>query len=415
MSAGARSRSRRRPPGRVRPNQSGPLAGKRIELAVDAVAAGGQCVARYDGRVVFVRHTLPGERVLALVTWDRGGSYCRADAVEILDAAPDRVEPPCPHAGPGRCGGCDWQHVRPERQRELKADLVRSALARIGGVDPSAGPVAGLVVHALDPPDLGWRTRAQFAVDRQGRLGLRRHRSHEIEPAADCPLVTAGVRGALVGRHDPPGSIVEVTDAGGTVVVDMRRKRRATGPRPELREHALGHQFRLHGGSFWQVHPQAAAVLAHCVRVLLAPRPGERVLDLFAGVGLFGTALADATGAPRQVTVVEADPTAAADAAVNLPGATVRPEPVTVDLVRRERADLVVLDPPRSGAGIDLTTAILGVGARAVAYVACDPAALARDIKAATAAGWMLRDLRAFDLFPMTEHVECVAILAPGQ
>ena len=149
-----------------------------MELVTGAIAAGGGCVARAeDGRVVFVRHALPGERVVAEVT-DESPSFLRADAVRVLEASADRVEPACPHAGPGRCGGCDWQHVSLAAQRDLKAALVSEQLRRVAGIDRMVD------VEAVEgaPDGLGWRTRVRFAVDPAGRAGFHRHRSHDIEP-----------------------------------------------------------------------------------------------------------------------------------------------------------------------------------------------------------------------------------------
>ncbi|HEV2361308.1 MAG TPA: TRAM domain-containing protein, partial [Acidimicrobiales bacterium] len=171
-----------------------------LELTVGAIAAGGGCVGRADdGRVVFVRHSLPGERVRAVVTGE-AKSYLRADALTVLDPSPDRVTPPCPHAGPGRCGGCDWQHVSSAAQRRLKADLISEQLRRIAGVS---------VVPEVEAVDSGqgerWRTRVRFGVDESGRPGLRKHRSHEIELVDECLIATAEVEAAGVAGLDWPG------------------------------------------------------------------------------------------------------------------------------------------------------------------------------------------------------------------
>lgn len=415
---------RRRAPGRSRRGRTrgappGPWAGRRIEVDVGPVAHGGHCVARHEGRVIFVRHALPGERVVALVTEDTGGAYCRADAVEVLRAAPDRVDPPCPHAGPGRCGGCDWQHAHPRAQRALKAAVVRDALARIGGL--ADVPVT---VEELAGGPLGWRTRMQYAVTPDGRVGLRRHRSRSVEPVRRCLLATPEVDAVGATRRRWPGaSVVEVAaGSGGGRCVLVTPRDRAHLPAligwGSLRETAAGLQWQASAGVFWQVHPAAAEVLAGCVTDLLRPMPGETVLDLYCGAGLFAGVLARAVGSAGQVLGVEADPAAVADAEVNLgryPWAAVRRAVVTADLVARleHRPDVVVLDPPRSGAGRDVVAAVCARRPRAVAYVACDPAALARDVRAAVEHGYCLGRLRAFDLFPMTHHVECVALLIP--
>jgi tRNA/tmRNA/rRNA uracil-C5-methylase (TrmA/RlmC/RlmD family) len=412
----------RRPARRSRPapGPAGPLLGEQVELVVGPVAHGGHCVARHEGRVVFVRHALPGERVLALVTEDRGGSYCRADAVEVLDPAPGRVPPPCPHAGPGRCGGCDWQHASGPTQRELKAAVVREQLARLAGL-----PEVDVEVAPLPGGLLGWRTRLRFAVTADGRTGLHRHRSADLEPVTECPLGTDEVAATGAGRREWPGAeaVQVVASTGGDRAVVVVPADRAAQPAligaGAVRERAAGREWTVAATGFWQVHPAAADALAGCVLELLAPRPGEAVLDLYAGAGLFAGALAGRVGPHGTVVAVEADPVAAADAAANLadlPWVEVHRLRVTPALVDRlgVRPDLVVLDPPRSGAGPELIAALLAAGPRAVGYVACDPAGLARDLRAVADAGYRLAALRAFDLFPMTHHVECVALLEPA-
>ena len=173
--------------------------GTRIEGVVGPVAHGGHCVLRPEsGPVVFVRHALPGERVVVEVTEGVDGDrFWRGDAVEVLEASPDRVEPPCPFAGPGRCGGCDWQHVEPAEQRRLKAAVVREQLARLAGLDDVA-----VTVEELPGGPLRWRSRARFAVDRQGAPGLRRHRSHDVVALLRDVNTRFGTT-IVVVTHDP--------------------------------------------------------------------------------------------------------------------------------------------------------------------------------------------------------------------
>jgi tRNA/tmRNA/rRNA uracil-C5-methylase (TrmA/RlmC/RlmD family) len=428
---------RRVPARRPRPPErpDGPLLGMEVEVDVGPVAHGGHCVARHEGRVVFVRHALPGERVRVLVTEDTGRSYCRGDAIAVLSPSPDRVEPPCPHAGPGRCGGCDWQHATGTAQRALKAAVVREQLTRLAG-----RPDVPVEVEAVPGGLLGWRTRVRYAVGPDGHTGLHRHRSGRLEPVHVCPLGTDAVAATSAGEHRWPGAaavrVVASTGGDRALLVDPAApagtdadsygldgwggpagQSTLIGP-PVVTERAAGREWRVSTGGFWQVHPAAADTLAACVLAMLAPRPGETALDLYAGAGLFAGVLADRVGPAGRVIAIEADPAAAADAIRNLAGtpwAAVRAARVTTGLLGGlgVRPDVVVLDPPRTGAGPDLLTATLALHPRAVAYVACDPAALARDLKAAAKAGYTLAALRAFDLFPMTHHVECVALLTP--
>ena len=409
--------------------------GELLELQVGAPAAGGSCVARApDGRVVFVRHSLPGERVLAAVT-SSTTSFLRADAVEVLDPSPDRVQPPCPYAGPGRCGGCDWQHVTLPAQRQLKAALVVEQLRRLAGVER---PVEVEEVPGA-PDGLGWRTRVQFTVAPSGRAGLRRHRSHEQEPVERCLIATPEVEevgaerllwpgaSAVEVAADGPQRLVSVTSRAGArgqlqipdvqagVVVDGHPVRLPHG----IRHRVLGRSFEVGAGRFWQVHPGAAEALARAVLDGLDPQPGEWALDLYAGVGLFAALLGERVGPGGAVLAVEVDAAACADAARNTadqPHVRIRTAPVSPgEVLRAGRPDLVVLDPPRAGAGLQVTHALAALRPRRLAYVSCDPATFARDLRVLLDVGWELSSLRALDMYPMTEHVEIVGVLTPPQ
>jgi len=415
-----------------------------LDLAVTGVAHGGWCVARdAGGRVVFVRHALPGEQVRARVT-DATASFARAEAIEVLRASPDRVPPRCPHARPGGCGGCDWQHADLAAQRRLKAAVIRDQLNRIAGLDHAVTvePVAG------DEDGLGWRTRVRFSVGPGGTAGLLAHRSHKVVKVGDCPIAHPLVRAAEVtGRDWAPARSVEVvvSPAAGERAMIVTMPQRAAGPRiaadadtvlragrggrlttltgrGSLRQRAAARSWRVSAGAFWQVHPGAADALSAAVLDVLEPRPGEVALDLFCGAGLFAGALAAAVGPDGVVIAVDADRSAVRDARHNLrrtPWARVHAADAAAALARRgwPAPDLAVLDPPRTGVPRPVIDGLLasGTGLRAVAYVSCDPATLARDIAVFAGHGWRLDGLRAFDIFPMTHHVECVAALSPGK
>ncbi|MGY1785979.1 class I SAM-dependent RNA methyltransferase [Geodermatophilus sp. SYSU D00698] len=436
--ADRRRRPAARPARPPRPDRGAGWTGREFEVTVGPVAHGGHCVARHEGRVVFVRHALPGERVVVRVTEDRQPGYCRADAVEVLEAAPDRVERPCPHSGPGRCGGCDWQHVSWEGQRRLKADVVREQLTRLGGLDAADPVLAGLAVEALPGGPLRWRSRARFAVGRDGVPGLRRHRSHDVHVLDDCPITVEPAARAVLSRRWPGAGAVDVAvDSAGTVTTTRLDRRGVPTSTRVLRagddvpaepagragRHAAGRDWEVEGTGFWQVHEAAADALVGAVSALAGVRPGETVLDLYAGAGLFGGALAPGVWESGRVVCVEADAEACAAAEVNLgdlPQAEVWQGEVDAEgltgLLEELGGvpDVVVLDPPRAGAGAAVSRVLAGTGARAVVYVACDPASLGRDVAAFTGAGYRLAALRAFDAFPMTAHVECVALLVPA-
>ncbi|NHN56902.1 class I SAM-dependent RNA methyltransferase [Calidifontibacter sp. DB0510] len=408
-----RGRDRCRP--RSRTQQGRSLKGERLTLEVGEVAHGGHCVARHEGRVVFVRHALPGEQVVALVTdGSEGSRFLRADAIEVLTASPHRVQPPCPYAGPGRCGGCDWQHATPAYGRALKTHVVQEQLRRLAGLDWD-GEVEALPSETDD--GLRWRTRLELTTGARGRLGLRKHRSHDVVTIEDCliavPQVTATGVLAESMASGVTGADVAVASDGSVTVVELPD----TEPAP-ITEVVRERAFTVDARGFWQVHPSAAPTFVDVVLAGLDPQPGERALDLYCGVGLFAAFLADAVGERGRVIGVEGDATAVEHARANLAGlpqAEVFGGDVAAVLAEESfSADLVVLDPPRAGAGREVIAAIAAAAPRAIAYVACDPAALARDLAYAAEHGYWVRSLRAFDAFPMTQHIECIAILQPG-
>jgi tRNA/tmRNA/rRNA uracil-C5-methylase (TrmA/RlmC/RlmD family) len=368
-----------------------------------------------------VRHALPGERVRVTIT--EGGAdsrFLRGDAVEILTASPHRVERPCPYAGPGRCGGCDFQHASVAYQRKLKATVVREQFSRLAGidVDVTVEPLPG------DQDGLRWRSRVEFAVDDEGRPGLRKHRSHDIIPVEDCliadrRIVESGVLGITWTGYSGVDAVAPDDPQGVVLVAFPGGLEQSVGQRVDI-SHWSG-EFRVDARGFWQVHPGAAPTFVSHVLDSLAPQPGERVLDLYAGAGLFAAAIADAVGPSGSVLAVEGDRRAVALGATNT---TSRPwvewrqgrvDRMIRPLVRQQiHADLVVLDPPRTGAGRAVCRDIAALTPRAIAYVACDPAALARDTAYLQSGGYRLTSLRAFDAFPMTHHVECIAVLIPS-
>jgi tRNA/tmRNA/rRNA uracil-C5-methylase (TrmA/RlmC/RlmD family) len=407
-----------------------------LELDVGAIAGGGGCVARApDGRVVFVRHALPGERVMARVT-STTTSFLRADATDILRPSPDRVTPPCPYSGPDRCGGCDFQHIALPAQRRLKSARITEQLQRVAGIEREVPvePVFG------DANGLGWRTRVRLGVGPAGALGFRRHRSHELELVDHCPIACREVmetgtfdvawpgvdelevavapdsREALVAVDAKGSAKPALPEVAARLVVNGRAQQRSGAVHTTV----AGVAFRVSAGVFWQVHIGAAAALAGAVRRTLGATTGDAVVDLYAGAGLFSVLLADDVGRRGSVLAVERERRACGDAEYNgreRPQLRVKRASITPNLVARGigRPDLVVLDPAREGAGKAVMAALHGHAPtlRRVVYVSCDPSSFSRDIRVLLDAGWTLNSLQAFDIFPMTEHVELVAALEP--
>ena len=408
-----------------------------VELEIGPVAHGGHCVARHEGRVVFVRHTLPGERVRAVLTdAEPDATFWRADAVEVLDASPDRVPSVWPQAGPGGVGGGELAHVALPAQRAWKAAVLREQLQRLGKVERD------VTVHAAAGDDerggLAWRTRIDLVADEHGRAGMRRHRSHDVVAIDEMPLAVEQIAELeLFGRRWPVGARIEaIAPVGGDrplvlvdgVPYDLGRRRPDTRPnaRTSVCEVVVADDvertYRVAAAGFWQVHRQAPATLVRAVLGGVGDVAGATVLDLYAGAGLFTAALADAVGPTGRVVSVEGDARAVRDARRNLHDRTnvelhagdvarvlTGEQDASSDLVH---ADVVVLDPPRVGAGRRVLDAVTALCPERLVYVACDPAALGRDVALLADAGYGLLDVDGYDLFPMTHHVEAVATFA---
>jgi len=398
--------------------------GQQLTLRIEKVAHGGIFVARHDGRVVFVSHVLPGELVKAVVFEDRGGSFCRAEPLEILEASDDRVPQVWKQAGVGGAGGAEFGHIKLARQRELKADVIEESLQRMAGVD--LRPVVEAVPGDNEANGLGYRTRVQLHVDMSGEAGPYRERSHEVVPVAKLPLAVEEINDLglhLKNWQDVSKIEIAASSTGQTQwLIDKKLKGDA-----RLVERAGGRTFRISGGGFWQVHKGAANLLAGVVTEMAA-EAGIDVdapnLDLYGGVGLFAGALAAKFANRIKVTTVESSKQATDDAKLNLadlPAVRAVCAPTEkfiaeqVSAAKRGEVDYtkatVILDPPRAGAGAKVITGLLKLEPKHIIYVACDPVSLARDLKQIIDGGYKIAKLRAFDLFPHTHHVETVVSL----
>lgn len=400
-----------------------------LDLDITGIAHGGTFIARHDGRVVFVSDAIPGERVRARVTadsTDESKSFWRAETVEVLEASPHRrphiwAEADVSRAPEDRPGGADLGHIDLAHQRTLKRQVLTEALDRFAGPGLEAPEI-----EAVDSTDgTGWRTRVTLHVDDEGQVGPYAARSHRVIPVGSHPLARPAIaKSALRLEGGEAGSVDLVEPGDGTVRVIRRERldeRPARGqgrrPAPEVVYEQVGdRRFQLDAGGFWQVHPRAASVLDGAVYGILDGHvdPEASHLDLYGGVGLFAASLAD-LGATDIVTV-ESSKRATAHAQQNLAGMGVRAVTARVDrylagLAAGTRTGAVVLDPPRAGAGRAVVDALHALAPDAIAYVACDPVALARDLGTFRQHGWNVGTLRGFDLFPHSHHFEVVALL----
>ncbi|SEE03961.1 class I SAM-dependent RNA methyltransferase [Ruania alba] len=400
-----------------------------VELTPVTPVHGGHCLARLDGRVVFVRHTLPGERVRARLTDASRRGHWRADAIEVLEPSADRVPSVWPEAGADGVGGGELAHVSLAGQRRWKKDVLVDALTRIGGLAPEAELLATLTVRAAagdeDRNGLGYRTRIELVADQLGRAGMFRHRTHDVVPLETMPLAVPELEvGELLRREWRPGSRIDAVapSIGPPMVlvdgVPLRSTRRAV--REEVLVDDRRWTYRVAATGFWQVHDAAPSELVRSVLAAARPADGATVLDLYSGSGLLTVPLAEAVGESGVVHAIEGEARAVRDARRNVHDhrqVHLHEGPVNRVLgttLAGTRPDVVVLDPPRAGAGEAVVEQVLSTRPERVVYVACDPAALARDVAYAREHGYTLDALDAVDLFPHTHHVETVALLTPA-
>jgi len=398
--------------------------GKELTLNIEKVAHGGTFVARHEGRVIFVSHTLPGEKVRARVFEDKGGSFARAETVEVLEASPHRVKHVWKAAADGAVGGAEFGHIDLSYQLELKADVLEEALSRMAGI--TMRPVVEQAPGDDLANGLGYRTRVQLHVDELGNVGPYRERTHQVVEVRDLPLAVEDIR--ELGLHLKNWSGVKKIEiaSSNTGNIQYSVDKKVKGDE-RLVERAGGRTFRITGGGFWQVHRKAPDILTTAVNEAIAKAGFDKTadnLDLYGGVGLFAGTIAAKFGVDSVITTVEAFKTATEDAKLNLadlPNVRAILAPTERFLDERvsshvkngspETTATVILDPPRAGAGTKVVGQVLALKPKHIVYVACDPIALARDLKPLTEGGYELASLRAFDLFPHTHHVEAVASL----
>jgi 23S rRNA (uracil1939-C5)-methyltransferase len=383
-----------------------------IQLQLTAMTYGGSALGRHEGRAVFVPYALPDERITAHITRDKG-RFAYAELDEVLEASPARVHPPCPHFGPGQCGGCHWQHADYNAQLIWKQHIVADQLARIGGL-PDA-----LVLPTIPSAQIwGYRSHISFHVTAAGRLGFVSTDDRTVLPIEVCHIIRpelADLFASLKDRQFAQAERVRVqvgsdgAEQLAAAQINHQPPRILIGS-GQVHYTIGGHRFQVSAGSFFQVNLPQTEALVTLVLEKLNLRGGERVLDLYSGVGLFTAFLAQRAA---HVTAIESYAPAVHDAQVNLRAFD------QVDLLtgavekvlaaQRGPFDAAVVDPPRAGMETRALDALLKHAPQTIVYVSCDPSTLARDAKRLTAHGYRLLDAQPVDMFPQTYHIETVA------
>ena len=389
-----------------------------LELEIEKVAHGGIFVARHEGRVVFVSHTAPGEKVKAKVYEDKGGSFCRAETLEVLSPSKNRVSHIWKEADRLGAGGAEFGHLALDYQRSLKTDVLEESLSRMAGISQR---VQVLPVPGDETTNgLGYRTRVQLHVSAEGVAGPYQERTHNVVPVKSLPLAVTEINELgihLKNWQDVKRIEIATASTGGVQwFIDKKLK----GDK-KLTERAVGRSFRISSGGFWQVHRGAAELLAtEVIELSEGLDPEANNLDLYGGVGLFSGALATKYGKKLNITTVESSKVATSDASANLVDlakhkAVAAPVEGFLRLQIKQGLQLagatVILDPPRAGAGKTVVDQLVFLAPKKILYVACDPVSLARDLKAFLGSGYRLEQIRSYDLFPHTHHFETIASL----
>lgn len=396
-----------------------------LEVTVAGPAHPGAFVARADsGEVIFVQDAVDGERVRVEIT-QRKRRWARAHVVEVLEPSKFRrpnVWAQADYTQPlaTRLGGVDYGHILPAHQRDLKAQVLRDAMQRVGKLDTLV--VANLSSVAEVLPTEHYRTRIELSVATDGTPGQRSFRGHDIHPVDSLPLAVPQLEDLGAHHQRFPGAqrltLVAPSTGEPMVIVDGKVQagpHAGSGARRVPVVMQVGqHQYKLAADGFWQVHQEAAPTLVRAVKNAI---DWDRVnvqsmsYDLYGGVGLFAGELVAKLG---QVTTVEGNAVASKYAARNLRG---RARAVHADVRKFARelsieahpGAVVVLDPPRTGAGLEVVENLVAAQPEQIVYVACDPVALARDAGEFARLGWEMTSLSGFDVFPNTHHVEAVA------
>jgi tRNA/tmRNA/rRNA uracil-C5-methylase (TrmA/RlmC/RlmD family) len=377
-----------------------------ITLRCEKVAHGGFVVGRHEGVVIFVRLALPNELVRArLLKAAPGKKAWFAEAIEILESSPHRVEPICKYFGPQGCGGCDFQHVDIDYQLLLKEEILTEQMIRLAKID-----VKDLIkCYQLNPKDYGWRSKIRLSPNSVGKLGYRKFRSHEIIAIDKCPIAVDEINSKLESDLDLVFEFEQelISTSEGVLDLSARQDHKVTSV-------IHGVSFVHMASGFWQSHKQAAAKLSELVLENIESH--ESALDLYAGVGIFGRLLLEQKKT-KHLTSVELDRVANSCARENLANFS-QAKAINSSVEKflstnKKEFDLVLLDPPRKGIGERDAMKIAQLAKQKIVYVSCDPASLARDTRVLTQAGWRLSHLDLVDAFPQTHHLETVAVFVP--
>ena len=377
-----------------------------ITLSIGPIAHGGHFIARHNGQVIFVRHAITDEIAIVKIT-SIGSKIAFGDAIEILKPSKDRVIAPCKYSSPELCGGCDFQHISTAAQLKLKQLVVEEQFERIANIKISPEILNAGIVSGLH-----WRTHLDFAISNNGKVGLYSFKTKKVVEIDECLIAVNAINQLDIFKSKWDGDERLSVFASSLKEVSIHRSdQKISGP-SKINEVVEGNSYTISHGSFWQSHKNAPKILIKKIIEFANLELGDRVCDLYGGVGLFTAPILKVIGEIGEIHLIESNSRCIKDAKKifeNKKSVIIHHGKVEQKLGKIKNIDVIIMDPPRTGATKQVINQIIEKKARSIVYISCDPASLARDTKVLLKNYYSLEKIVGIDLFPMTQHIECIA------
>ena len=377
-----------------------------ITLNVGNIANGGHFIGRHNDQIVFVRHSLTGERANVKIT-AVNSKFAFGDAIEIIKKSKDRVNAPCKYAHPEGCGGCDFQHIDPIAQLNLKKIVIQDQFKRIAKIE-----INPEIISKDSLGGLNWRTRLNLAISENRKLGLHVHKSNKIVEIDECLIAVEGInKSEIFNKKWENEDNIKISYSSDDDMNISQLGKNISGP-DKLNEVVDDNKYYISPKSFWQSHKNAPSFILEQVLKFANIKEGERVCDLYGGVGLFTLPISKILGENGEVHLIEVNSVCIADATemfADVKNIFIHHGTVEQKLGSIKKINTIILDPPRNGVSKQVINQMIEKKPQTIIYVSCNPSTLARDTKILTDNNYTLTNIVGLDLFPMTHHIECVA------
>lgn len=376
-----------------------------ITLDIGTIANGGHFIARHNDQIIFVRHSITGEKANVKIT-AVNSKFAFGDAVEILKKSKDRVNAPCKYAHPEGCGGCDFQHIDLKTQLNFKKIVIQDQFKRIAKIDINPD-----LISADSNNGLNWRSRLNLGISENKKLGLRSHKSNKIIEIDECLIALKEINNLDVfNKHWENNDNIKISCSSENDITISHLGEKISGS-DKLKEVVEDNKFNISPQSFWQSHKSAPGIILEQVLKFANIKKGERVCDLYGGVGLFTLPISKIIGENGEVHLIETNKACIDDANemfADLKNIFIHHGTVEQKLGSIKKIDTIILDPPRNGISKQVINQMIEKKPHTIVYVSCNPSTLARDTKILLNNKYELTNVVGLDLFPMTHHVECV-------